>query len=98
MTIGVKLKSKPLAEIILSISTPLVVGETSIQISIHNSTDNSSAVTPTFNTATWNVYQYFNVTAIDDTVVGGLLRAYTRPMLCSDEPSPRVACKYEQLP
>ena len=53
MKIGVKLKSKPLAEVTLTISTPLVVGETSIQISIHNSTDNSSAVTPTFNTADW---------------------------------------------
>jgi hypothetical protein len=77
VTVGVKLKSKPLAEIILSISTPLVVGESSIQISIHNFTDNSSAVTPTFDTDTWDVYQYFNVSAIDDTVVGGLLRTCT---------------------
>ena len=29
---------------------------------------------------------------------GGLLRTCTRPMLCSDDLSPRAACKYERSP
>ena len=52
---------------------PLETGDTSPQIAFAN----SNAV-PTFNAGNWNVYQYFNVSAIDDLEVESLHPATIR--------------------
>jgi len=73
VTIGVKLKTKPLAEVILTLTVPLETGDTSPQIAFANGT-----VLPTFNAGNWNVYQYINVSAIDDLDVESLHSATIR--------------------